>query len=68
MESETLETMTQRHKAESRELEGKIRALMKTAKKSNKSEIEAKSVQLNFDLVGKHRLEIDELEEQLGNW
>ena len=50
-----------------RELDGKIRALMKTAKKSNKVEIEAKCVQMNFDLKAKHREEEDLLEEQLGN-
>jgi uncharacterized protein YfcZ (UPF0381/DUF406 family) len=64
--AETLEEMERRHKAEVRELEGKVRALLKTAKKSNKGAIEAQAIQMEYDLKARHREEMDSLEEQIG--
>jgi hypothetical protein len=63
---ESIEGMERRHRAEVRELEGKVRALLKTAKKSNKAAVEAQSVQMEFDLKARHREEMDQLEEQIG--
>jgi hypothetical protein len=59
--AEDMELMEKRHKQESRELEGKIRALLKTAKKSNKAVIEAEAVQMGFDLKARHREELDNI-------
>lgn len=56
-----------KQKQESRKLEGEIRAMLKKAKKSEKKEIEAKVVQLEYDLKAKHRDEEILLEEYLEN-
>jgi hypothetical protein len=63
---ETLSQIESRHKAEVRKLEGEVRALLKTAKKSNRAEIEAKAIQMQYDLKGKHSTELDEFEEMGG--
>jgi len=66
---ESPEEMTRRHKAEVRELEGRIRAMLKGAKKAQRAELEAKAIQMEMDLKAKHREEeddLDELVEKLG--
>ena len=50
-----------RHKQEVRELEGKVRALMKTAKKSNRAVVEAEAIRMGYDLKAKHTEEYDSL-------
>jgi hypothetical protein len=59
---ETLADMERRHKAEVRKLEGETRALMKTAKKSNRAVIEAQVIQMQYDLKEKHQNEFDAFE------
>lgn len=59
--AEDMELMEKRHKQELRELEGKVRALLKTAKKSNKAVIEAEAIQMGFDLKARHREELDNI-------
>lgn len=59
------EEMNRQHKIEKRELEGKIRALTKTIKKSNRSQIETQIIQLEYALKEKHMTESNELEEYL---
>jgi len=61
---ETLEMMERRHKAERRELEGQVRAMLKGAKKSAKAELEAKAIQMEFDMKARHLEELEELEEE----
>jgi hypothetical protein len=63
---ENLEDMERRHKAEKRELDGKIRALMKTAKKSTRAAIEAHAIQMEYDLKARHSEEEDDLEAKIG--
>lgn len=60
---ESLEDMERRHKLEQRELEGKIRAMVKGAKKSQKAELDFKATQMEFDLKARQREEELELEE-----
>ena len=55
-----------RHDIEIKELKETSKQMLKTAKKSEKAVIEARIVQLEFDLKAKHREEEDELENQLG--
>lgn len=55
--------MERRHKKELRELEGSIRGMLKGAKKAQKAELEAKAIQLEYDMKAKHREEEDALEE-----
>lgn len=64
--TETYDEIISRHKSECRELEGKVRAMLKKAKKSNKAEVEAQTIQMDFDLKQKHRDEIEEFEEKHG--
>lgn len=64
---ETLDEMNSRHKKETREVEGKIRALLKTAKKSNRAQIETEAIKMEYDLKQRHRDEMDILEEYLSN-
>lgn len=61
MTTETVESMETRHKLEQRELEGKIRALLKTAKKSTKAAIETEAIQMQYDLKRQHEEEYDKL-------
>jgi OTU domain-containing protein 6 len=63
---ETLDAMEARHKQEVRELEGKIRALMKTAKKSTKVAIETEAIQMQYDLKRQQEEEYDKLIEMGG--
>jgi hypothetical protein len=59
------EEMTRKHNKEKKELEGKIRALTKTIKKSNRSQVETQIIQLEYALKEKHMKESNELEEFL---
>jgi len=61
--TETMEEMERRHKKELRELEGKVRGMLKGAKKAQKAELEAKAIQLEYDMKAKHREEEEKLEE-----
>lgn len=63
---ETLAELERRHKAEIRKLEGETRALLKTAKKSNRAQIEAQIIQMQYDLKSRHNEEIDALESSGG--
>lgn len=56
-----MDLMEKRHKQEIRELEGKVRALLKTAKKSNKSVIEAEALRLQYDLKARQSEELDSI-------
>jgi murein L,D-transpeptidase YcbB/YkuD len=57
--TETLEEIERRQKAEVRKLEGESRALMKTAKKSTKAQIEAQIIQMQYDMKARHQEEMD---------
>jgi hypothetical protein len=59
--AEGVSQMEVRHKQEIRELEGKVRALLKTAKKSNKAVVEAEAIRMGYDLKAKHAEELDSL-------
>ena len=59
---ETYAEMERRHKAEIRKLEGEVRALLKTAKKGNKAQIEAQTIQMQYDLKAKHQQEEDDMD------
>lgn len=61
--SESVEEMEKRHKSELRELEYTVRTMLKGAKKSQRAELEAKAIQMEYDLKAKHREEEDTLEE-----
>lgn len=63
---ESLPEMERRHKAETRKLEGEVRALLKTAKKSTKAQIETQILRMQYDLKGRHQEEMDELENRSG--
>ena len=64
--AEVASQMEMRHKQEMRELEGKIRALMKTAKKSNRAVVEAEAIRMGYDLKAKHTEEYDSLPTENG--
>ena len=55
-----------RHDLEIKELKEASKQMLKSSKKSEKAIIEAKIIQLEFDLKAKHREEEDELENRLG--
>ena len=59
--AEGVSQMEVRHKQETRELEGKVRALLKTAKKSNRAVVEAEAIRMGYDLKAKHTEEVDSL-------
>lgn len=59
--AEGVSQMEVRHKQEMRELEGKVRALLKTAKKSNRAVVEAEAIRMGYDLKAKHAEEFDSL-------
>eukprot|EP01041_Mallomonas_annulata_P007959 gene7959-16292_t len=61
--NETASELEQRHETEKKELEEKIRFMIKQASKSKKAEIEAQTIQMKFDLRAKHLEEIEELEQ-----
>lgn len=62
--NENGDEMMMRHKSELRDLEGKVRALLKTAKKSNKAEIEAEAIRMGYDLKAKQTVEWDSLSDE----
>ena len=64
---ETMADLERRHKAEVRKLDGETRALLKSAKKSTRAQIEAQIIQMQYDLKAKHSEEIDAWEENGGN-
>lgn len=64
--SESLAEMERRHKAETRKLEGEVRALRKTAKKSTKAEIETQIIRMEYELKGRHAEELEECEARGG--
>lgn len=53
------DNMEKRHKIELNNLDLECKALFKNAKKSNRNEIEARIIQMKFDLKAKHREEED---------
>lgn len=63
---ESFAEMERRHKAEIRKLDGEVRALLKTAKKSTKTQIETQILRMQYDLKGRHQEEIEELESRPG--
>lgn len=65
--SETLEMMEKRHNKETRDMDGKIRALLKTAKKSTRLALDLQANQMSCSLKEKHINEINDLEEYLSN-
>jgi poly-D-alanine transfer protein DltD len=65
--TETLEEIERRHKAEMRKLEGETRALMKTAKKSTKAQIETQIIQMQYDMKARHQEEMDAWEASGGD-
>ena len=58
-EEETLLGVQSRHRREERELEGLVRALLRKACKKEKAVVEAKGMQMKFDLKAKHRKEME---------
>lgn len=54
-----------KQKQEARKLEGEVRAILKKAKKNEKKEVEAKAIQLEYDMKAKHRDEEVLLEEYI---
>ena len=62
-EEETIADIRSRHRREERELEGYVRALLKKANKKDRAVMEAKSVQMKFDLMARHREETKRYEE-----
>ena len=65
---EERDLVKKRHNKEARELEGKIRALLKTVKKTNKTQIEAQVVQMENDLKTKHNEENESMEKKFGKF
>lgn len=59
---ETMAELERRHKAEVRKLEGEVRALLKTAKKSTKAQIETQIIRMQYELKERHQDEYDALE------
>lgn len=62
-----MEALLERHAQEVAELKESSKALLKGAKKSERAATEARVVQMEFDLKARHRDEVDQLEEELGN-
>ena len=60
--SETHQEVVARHKREDKELDGKIRALIKAAKKSEKAVVETQTIQMRFDLNALHNEEVERFE------
>jgi len=63
---ERLQDIDDRHERELAELREKAKAALKGAKKSEKAQVEATYIQMEFDLKAQHREEIDEYEEKHG--
>jgi len=57
--SESYNDLLSRHKAEAKELDDVIKALLKGAKKADKAQLEARAIQMRFDLRAKHQEEED---------
>lgn len=64
---ESLAELERRHKAEIRKLEGEVRALLKTAKKSTRDQVETQALRMQYDLKERHQEELDNLESKPGN-
>lgn len=62
----SFEDLSSRHKKERRELDGKIRALLKTAKKSSKKDIDAEVARLEAEMGALHTAELDALKSSTG--
>ena len=60
---ETEHEIIVRHDQEDRELDEKIRMMLKAAKKSEKEVAQAKAIQMRFDQKARHREEMEELED-----
>lgn len=63
---ESYEELVSRHEKEASELADSIKAMLKAAKKSQRAELEAKAIQMNFDLKARHREEEEEWESNNG--
>ena len=61
-----MDELLSRQEIELKELSLTIKSMLKGVKKSSKAELEAKSIQMEFDLKAKHRDEVEELESNLG--
>jgi len=57
--TESYQETIARHKREERDLEGKVRALLKAAKGAQKKGVEAQCIQMQYDLRAKHNEELD---------
>lgn len=57
--TENIAALEKRHKQEVRDLEGKVRALLKTAKKATKAVVEAEAIQMGYDLKAKQNEEYE---------
>lgn len=64
---ETMAELERRHKSEVRKLEGEVRALVKTAKKSTKAQIETQIIRMQYELKERHQDEYDALESAAGS-
>jgi hypothetical protein len=63
----SFDVLMQRQQMELKELEAESKKLLKAANKSNRAEVEARIIQMEYDLKAKHRDEEEELEERLGD-
>ena len=63
---ESLDEMESRHANETSALAESIKQMLKGSKKANKAQIEAQTIQMQYDLRAKHRDEMDLLEDSLG--
>lgn len=64
--AENLDVMAKRHKQELRDLDGKVRALLKTAKKSNRATVEAEAIRMGYELKARHTEESELLSDDQG--
>ena len=58
--------LEEKHRREEEDLKIEIKALLKSAKKGKKAEIEAQAIQMEYDLRAKHMQEIEDFEENGG--
>ena len=65
MES-SIEAMEKRHETEQAQLLITTKAMMKSAKKSEKTVVEARCIQMQYDLKANQSAEIDDLLERIG--
>jgi len=63
---ESYRDMVNRHKMEAKEIDESIKALLKGSKKADKAQVEARAVQMRFDLRAKHQEEEDSITEPTG--